>query len=406
MCPGLRLVSLFALSLVLGGCGGPEADGEDSAEDSDAGPKACEPIAVPVSGVPGAQQLELVATRSEIPGLADQPTARGQVLGVLTAFDGRLHLGYGDYSDNTGPIAMHAWDPRIEDFVDLGVAPTEEVQHLFATSDALYCPATDPDGHQESGGVYRLDCGAAAWSVQTPIPGGVHVYDVTAQGDTLYACTGSLNGQPALLMASKDRGKSWTEALRRESGPDRFSRFYYLGATPELLFVSGRDSPEPGEAFAWIRRGKGAFEQLEGLPSGSLIPITLGDQMVIAAFSGTPGRSEYYGSYRVEGQGFAEDQPWPVHEDGVLELVTWARQAADGDRGEALLMLMERADGGVSVHRSEDLSAGPMGWEHVASIAAVEGETFVSMALLFNDLYLGTRTGSLYALRELEAPAD
>ncbi|PRQ09076.1 hypothetical protein [Enhygromyxa salina] len=392
--------SLFALLLVASGCGAPAGEtGEDEGE-----LKACEPIATPVIGGAGAQQLERVASRDQIPGLADQPTARGQVLGVLVAFDGRLHLGYGDYSDNTGPIAMHAWDPRVGDFVDLGVAPTEEVQRLFAAHGALYSPATDPDGHQESGGVYRLDCGATAWSVQTPIPGGVHVYDVAAQGDTLYACTGSLNGQPALLMASEDRGASWAEVLRRESAADRFSRFYYLGATPELLFVSGRDLPDPGQAFAWIRRGEAAFEQLDEPPSGSLVPITLGDELVIGAFAGTPGRSEYDASYRVVGQGLVEDQPWPVHADGVTEVITWARQESDGDRGEALLVLMERADGSVSVHRSEDLGAGAQGWEQVASMA-VEGETFVSMALLFNDLYLGTRSGSLYVLREFEAPA-
>lgn len=401
----LPSVSLFALLLSLSGCGEPGEDEGEGEGDTGGEAKECAPISTPVLGGAGAQLLELVASRDQIPGLADQPTTRGQVLGVLFAFDARLHLGYGDYSDNTGPIAMHAWDPQLEGFVDLGVAPTEEVQRLFAAHGALYCPATDPDGHQESGGVYRLDCGSKAWSVQTPIPGGIHVYDVAAQGDTLYACTGSGTGQPALLMASEDRGASWTEALRRDSAPDRFSRFYYLGATPDLMFVSGRDSPDPGEAFAWVRRGAGEFEALEDLPDGSLVPITLGDQMVISAFSGTPGRSEYLESYRVEGQGFVVDQPWPVHEDGEIELIVWAPQEPEGERGAALLMLMTRADGSVSVHRSEDLSAGPDGWEQLASIDAIDGESFVSMALLFNDLYLGTRSGSLYALRELEAPA-
>ena len=40
-----------------------------------------------------------------------------------------------------------------------------------------------------------------------------------------------------------------------------------------------------------------------------------------------------------------------------------------------------------------------------ATIEPLEGDDFVSMALLANDLYLGTRKGSLYALRELQEPA-
>jgi hypothetical protein len=391
-----RIVALLVLVLALSGCGGP-GGGEDETDDE---PRACASITAPVLGGAGAQQLELVASRDQIPGLADQPTTRGQVLGVLHAFDGRLHLGYGDYNDNTGPIAMHAWDPQLERFVALGVTPTEEIQRLFAAHGALYSPAIDPDGHEESGGVYRLDCGADAWSVQTAIPGAVHVYDVAAQGDTLYACTGSATGEPALVMGSEDRGASWTTLLSRKSAAGRFSRFYFMAATPELVFVSGRDYPDPGESFAWIRRGAGAFESLATPPSGSLVPITLGDDLVIAGFSGTPGRSDFLGSYRVEGQGFVADQPWPEHDDGVIAPIAWALE----DGGRALLVLMERADRGVSVHRSADLSAGAQGWVLLASIEAIDGDAFVSMALLFNDLYLGTREGSLYVLRELEVP--
>ncbi|WP_146155568.1 hypothetical protein [Enhygromyxa salina] len=381
--------------------------GDDDHGADEGEPQSCASISTPVGEGAGEQRLELVATREQIPGIADQPTARGRSLGVLHAFDGRLQLGYGDYSDNTGPIAMPAWDPRLGAFVDMGVLPTEEVSFFHAAHGALYSPAIDPDGHQESGGVYRLDCGAAAWSVQTPIPGAVHVYAVASQGETLYASTGSVNGAPALLMASDDRGASWTELLRRESDPDRYSRFYFMAATPELLFVSGRDYPNPGESFAWIRRGgrSGAFEALDDPPDGSLVPVVLGDELVIARFSGSPGISDHLASYRVEGQAFVAHEPWPVP-GSVAKLITWAPQVGEQDQPERLLVLMARPDGGASVHRSADLAAGPEGWSELVRLDALDGDEFVSMALVSNDLYLGTREGSLWAVRELEsAPA-
>lgn len=382
-----------------GTSGGDSATDTETGSDTDTDdlPLECEPITVPVTDSPGEQRFELVAPRSMIPGLADQPTPRGQILGSLFAFDGRLHFGYGDYSDNTGPIAMHAWDPDEGTFVDLGVLPTEEVLWFRAAAGRLYTPAIDPDAHLGIGGIYRLDCGAEGWTVGTPIDGAVHVYDVAVQGDTIYAGTGSITGAPALLMASTDFGESWTEVHRRESAADEFSRFYFVGATPTRMFVSGSHD------FASVRddAGDGEFHVLSDPPPGSLVPVVLGEAMVITAFSGNPGRSNYLASYRVKGPEFVVDSPWPALADESAELVTWA---ADADP-ERLLVLMETADGTASLHRTDDLSEGATAWEELATIEPLEGDDIVSMALLNNDLYLGTRGGSLYALRGLHEPA-
>ncbi|MCX4247898.1 beta propeller repeat protein [Paraliomyxa miuraensis] len=391
-------------------CGGAGEDGTGGESDSEDVPipdmERCAPISIPTGPGPGAQQLERVATRNEIPGLAQQPTAHGRILGTVFAFDGRLHLGYGDYTDNTGPIAMTAWDPGQQAFVSLGTLPTEEVLWFRSGHGTLYSPAVDPDGHEESGGVYRLDCGQSSWQVMPPIEGAVHVYDVAVQGEAIYATTGSLNGRPALLLESHDHGEHWTEILRRESAPDRFSRFYFVGATEQLLFVSGREHPDPGEPLAWLRRerDRGSLEPLADPPDGALVPIVLRDAMVIAAFSSNPGRGSHQGTYRIEGQAFVPDQPWPAG-DG-LELVAWAPQL-DADGGpERLLVLMRATDGTTGVYRTAALAGDATSWEHVAELEALpDGDQFVSMALLLGDLYLGTRAGSLHALRELDAPA-
>ena len=73
---------------------------------------------------------------------------------------------------------------------------------------------------------------------------------------------------------------------------------------------------------------------------------------------------------------------------------------------QRLLVLMRAADGRTSVVRSADLLAGPESWETLAELEPLDGERFVSMALLLNTLYLGTNEGSLYALEQLEQPAS
>ncbi len=405
------LVHRVASLTLMAACGGlPAGESETSTDtstatdtdtDTDTGDSAglCDPIAIPVLESPGAQTMELVAARTMIPGIGDQPTAHGQILGTLFAFDGRLHLGYGDYSANTGPIAMYAWDPTESSFVDLGSLPTEEILWFRPAAGGLYSPAIDPDTHQGIGGVYRLECGADEWTIGTAIDGAVHVYDIAAQGDRIYAGTGSLTGKPALLMASNDYGESWTEVLRRESAADEFSRFYFVGATPERLFVSGKYS------YAALRRGNAEFEVLADPPAGSLIPIVLGEAMVITAFSGNPGRGSYQSSYRISGSVFVDDTPWPKLAGENAKLLAWGPDADP----ERLLVMMAASDGSIiSIQRTDDLSEGAMAWQELATFAPLDpqtGDAFVSMALLNNDLYLGTRQGSLYALRELEEPA-
>lgn len=416
MHPERRILVVLMLATACGGSqAGATGTATETGPDTDSGPgtdsgpdmEQCAPIGGPVRDGLGVQRLERLATRAQIPGLAEQATAHGQILGTLFAFDGRVHLGYGDYSANTGPIAMSAWDPALGGFADMGTLPTEEVLWLRAGDGALYAPAIDPDGHEESGGVYRLDCGATQWYVAPPIDGAVHVYDVAARGDTIYTSTGSLTGAPALLLSSRDHGESWTELLRRESAPERFSRIYFVGATPSLLFASGRDHPDPSESFAWLGRSNGELESLLEPPEGSLVPIVLGEALVVVAFSGSPGRGTHLGSYRIEDRAFVPDEPWPVVGDGAT-LVAWAPQPVDDEQPERLLVLMGASDGSTSVHRTADLARDPTGesvqWEPLAQLDALADDAYVSMALLRGDLYLGTRGGALHVLRELEAP--
>ena len=396
----LPCLALIVPSLVLG-CADP------SEIDSVGEPGECAPVTVPVEDGAGAQELGRVATRDQIPGLADQPTAHGQVLSDLAAFDGRLHLGYGDYDQNTGPITAPVWDPVALEFLIYGVLPTEEARGMFLANGALFMPAIDPDGHQEDGGIYRLDCALARWAIETPIAGAVHVYDLSVQGDTIYAGTGSLGDAPALVMATADGGRSWTEVLRHESPPGGFSRFLYSGATPDLLFVAGREFGTGDAYFAFARRGAGDFEPLAAPPTGALAAVVLGDALRIVEFSSAPGFGSYRETYRVGADALEVDPPWPELDAGS-ELVAWTHQGAEAHGRERLLALMADASGGLSVHASEDLDAGPEGFVELARLeaGALDGELVASMALLGNDLYFGTRAGSLWTLRELELPAS
>lgn len=410
----LPLATLLAAAIV-SACGGLSAgldfDGGNSSSgtegETDAAPIECQPSSVPTLDEPGTRVLERIATADQIPGLAEQPSTHGRILGSLHAFDGRLHLGYGDYSDNTGPITMSAWDPGEGAFVSLGVLPTEEVLWFRPGPGVLYSPSIDPTGHQAEGGVFRLECGASTWQEGAAIEGAVHVYDVAVHDETIYAGTGSLSGRPARLMESHDRGESWTEVLRHESPGDRFSRFYFVAATGTELFVSGQEHPDPDLTLAWLRRGDGDFVPLRDPPPHLLVPIVLGQRMVVAAFSSNPGRGTALSTHRIDGDRFVPDQPWPTLGEEVPTLVAWAAQPANAGHPERLLVLLRAADGTSLLARTDDLALGSGGWESLMTLDPPGGtDEHVSMALLLGDLYLGTREGALDVVRQLDAPAQ
>ncbi len=360
-------------------------------------PPECAPVVIPVLNEPGERSFEPLATRAEIPGLADQPTATGQILRSLAAFDGRLHLGYGDYSQNTGPIPMFAFEPASAQFIELGILSTEQVTGLVHDGTHLYASAVDPVGHQAEGGAFRLPCGDSGWLEGAAISGAVHVYGTTVFEERIYVGTGSLEGQPARLMSSADAGASWDEEFRQESPAGRFTRFYYLGGKGTQFFVSGHSQPAPVESFAWVRES-GTFVSVSGVPdTGYLAPVVFADRMVVAHTNGDTGAGRHLGTFALEADILVPTSPFPT----VGSLAAWSISPGLDPTPSWLWVLMVDAET-TSLHRSGDFES----WEEVATVpAAPAGDRYTSMAILLNDAYLGTAAGTLMVLGDLDRPA-
>ena len=375
----------------------------------------CADITIPVKDEWGARRLELLFRREQIPDINLQPTKNGQILRSLWAFDGRLHLGYGDETNNTGPISMHAWDPTQQAWVFLGTLYTEQMKHFRPGPGVLYSPEADAKGEERSNGVYELKCGSMSWSFAgNPINGSAHLYDLAVQGSRILVGTGSRSHKPAFLMASDDQGETWMELFRHESPPGMYSRIYNVGATDNVTFVSGRvkQHGESKSGFAYIRyTGEASFEPISNMEIASpqnssklpyLVPVTHRQEMVITAFTLTPPRGQNHGSYRISGKELIVDDPWPKINGKQCSLENWAPDP-NQDR---LLVLMQCSDRSAGVFRTASLERDPV-WETALLLPPLkdDGDTFTSMSLLLNDLYLGTRHGNLYIVQELYRPA-
>lgn len=112
-----------------------------------------------------------------------QPTAFGRAIATLQVFDGRLYAGYGDFTADTGPIAIVPVDPATGRIgVSLLSYATEAVYGFRQIGDELFAADIDPRGTRQGGfarGVSRD--GAHVWTGSQ-----YAVVDLTAAGETAF----------------------------------------------------------------------------------------------------------------------------------------------------------------------------------------------------------------------------
>ncbi len=350
-----------------------------------------------ITDEPGARELTLLAEVDEIPGLAEQPTSHGVTIGTLFPYEGRIFFGYGDYNDNTGPIEMVAYVVAEDAFETHGAISTEEVQRFTVHDGALYTADVDPKGHQASGSVFRLDAPCGHFETMTAISGAVHTYALLEFEGDLWVGTGSVSAKPAFVASSSDGGVTWKEELAIESASDVFTRVLDGGVNGDELFISGRSFPSAGDTNFAMHRVGGEWKTISGVPDQPrVVPIELGDQFAVVAFSSDVGKGgSFKGGFGLEGNALEPREWFPA---GFV-LVNWTLSpAAPGE--DPRLWALGRQGGGFAVIASGDFQD----WETVAELPALARGEPRSIAYDANRIFLGTDEGDLYAIEEIYSP--
>ena len=394
-----RASSALALAALLVGCGGtdPASAGDDGESFT---PR-------PITDTPGARRFVVLAEPGEVPGVADQPTERGRSIATLAPFGSHLYLGYGDFSDNTGPITDVSYDVERARFEAGEPLETEEVLDFQLHAGQLFIAELDPRGHEALGSVFRRGPGSSEkWHAMPDIPEAVHSFGMAEFGGELFVGTGSVEGGTARLAVTSDAGETWRDAHSTASPPGVFTRYTHLGTTSSELFVSGRIHGEPSAPFAYIWNGE-RWDAVSDLPSdGFLIPLVLDDQFFILQFSGDRGKGGHeLGSYRITSPPATDSEPSRalVTQAPLLAeetCVNWS-QAPVTDRTPTpprTWVLTERSDGTQSVYLAESATD----WQLVGELPSLpDADSFTSIAYLDDAVYLGTAHGGLCALEEI-----
>ena len=194
-----------------------------------------------VLGVPdaiGAGRFVQVGTH---PQASLQSTATGRTLVTLQSWNGKLYSGYGDYTANTGLIAVTPFDGLAFASAPELTADTEAIWTFKVIGGKLYAPSIDPRVSSDFA-VGTSVGGGASWSNPTVVHS-THAFDiVTLTGSDLWI-VGSY-GYDAAAWRSLDGGATWEEVLTVPSISgifDDFARFYGAAVYQGKLYLQAKD---------------------------------------------------------------------------------------------------------------------------------------------------------------------
>jgi hypothetical protein len=218
-------------------------------------------------------RVDLVARH---PDAVAQRTPTGRVLTTLVPHKGQIYAGFGDYSANTGPIAVRRFDPVGGWFGDVLFRSGTEAIYLYRVLNGrIYVPHIDPSVLFQNGG-YAVG-GDGEWRDVRPVCV-AHVFDVaTLTGQDLWMC-GS-DGPDAVVWHSPDGGPTWAESLRDRPTYEHIGRFYGLGILGGRIYVQ---KSEPGVKLSKVFDGRRWSDGPNLLPPGGMMwhPETFANQIV------------------------------------------------------------------------------------------------------------------------------
>lgn len=353
----------------------------------------------PTTDAPGSRRFSVLAEPGAIPGVAAQSSARGRSIATLSPFGSRLFLGYGDFTDNTGPITPVAYAVERAAFEAGPPLETEELLDFQVHAGRLFAAELDPRGDETLGSVFRFDPGAD-WREMPDIPDAVHTFGMAEFGGQLFVGTGCARGGTARVAVTSDAGETWSDGHTTAAPADGFARYTHLGATSSELFVSGRVHTEPPAPFAYTRQG-GDWEAVTGLPAdGFLIPLVLDDELVVLQFSADRGKGgRELASYRLEAHELVPRHPLVPGET----CVNWSQEPSLHGAPPRTWVLTERSDRTQSVYVAE----GSTRWDLVSELPPLPNDdAYTSIAYLDDIVYLGTANGGLCVVEEVFALAS
>jgi len=124
----------------------------------------------------------------------------------MRVYGGKLYLGGGDYTANTGPTDIWAYDLKAKEWEKSGSVQEEAIARFVEIDGELITTGIDPEEDWVFGNYYTLKNGV--WEKTRNLPNAVHNYDMIEYDGKLFAGVGVDHGYYPFVY-SVDGGKSF-----------------------------------------------------------------------------------------------------------------------------------------------------------------------------------------------------
>ena len=121
----------------------------------------------------------------------------------MEVWDGILYIGAGNYSANTGPTPIWAYDTVTQTWSVSATVEDEAVSRFCSVGDTLVAPGIDDTGDSWKFGNYHTLVDGE-WKSFRKLPGAVHNYDVTRYDEQFFFAIGTADGKASPVLVSAD----------------------------------------------------------------------------------------------------------------------------------------------------------------------------------------------------------
>ncbi len=326
-----------------------------------------------------ATALQYVGTH---PQAVVETTDRAQQLGALTAWNGKIYTGYGDWDRNTGPMSVTPFDPATGKFAATPefTSETESVEIFKIIDKKLYALHVDPRGGW--GATYSVADASSGTPVWQNVTGKIpytHTFGITqglapneifisGQSDE-----GSATNEVAKVYRSTDGGNTWSQSL---SIPSRggFNRMMFIAKLNGKIYaqnmsMSDFNGSDPQSA-AWVFDGNRWSSANKIYANQAYDGTEFAGKIILKSHPSGGSLLSYDGRNTTVVRSSLTD--YYVADDGYVYALGW--EASGG--------------GKKMVTRSKDLVT----WENI-TYAQTDAS---SIAVINNTLYVSTHESKLY----------
>ena len=133
-----------------------------------------------------------------VPSLEKHPAGvPARCMWDVKVFDGKVYVGMGDYSSNTSPTDIWAYDIDTSEWIKSGTVEDEAVLRFIELDGTLVAPGTDPAENWDYGNYYTLKNGI--WEKSRVLPDVIHNFDIVDfDGKRIYGVGADYGIYPAL----------------------------------------------------------------------------------------------------------------------------------------------------------------------------------------------------------------